>query len=502
MLSLAELRRAAALLDRTRRGARVEKIVQTENAELVLQLAGAEDLPPGDRLNLLLCVRPGVARVASLAKLPPAPEAPPQLAQWLRAHLAGARLRGVALEGVDRQLRLRFETREERGSLLFSVLGPRSNVYALDSADRLVAAARPLGETRRDLALGQPWRNPEGGPPGEGSDRFASVADDGLLAAIEAHYGAQEQRRDEASLARRIAQALRRQRSALEKKARLVEEDAREAEGGARFAQLGEALKAHLKDVRPGEASLRARDFASGEPLEIPLDPTLSPAANLEALFKRARRAERKAAAAAQERGETEARLARVAELEARVGAAVEDATALQALAQEEDLARWLARFAPQPTPGPSAEPERREFRIGKTVIPTRLAPKIYRTSDGLEIWVGKSDEGNDLLSTRLARGNDLFFHLEGNPGSHVVLRTAGSADAPQESVLEAAELAVHFSKAKGATRASVHIAPIKNVSKPGGAKPGLVYVTRGRTLQLRRDPARLERILAARVED
>jgi hypothetical protein len=34
------------------------------------------------------------------------------------------------------------------------------------------------------------------------------------------------------------------------------------------------------------------------------------------------------------------------------------------------------------------------------------------------------------------------------------------------------------------------------------GATPGLVYVHRGRTLHLRRDPARLERILEARIEE
>ena len=83
-----------------------------------------------------------------------------------------------------------------------------------------------------------------------------------------------------------------------------------------------------------------------------------------------------------------------------------------------------------------------------------------------------------------------------------MILRTGGRSDPPQESVLEACELAVHFSKQKKSSRAGVHVAPIKNVSKPKGAKPGLVYVHGGRTVSLRRDPARLERILGARIED
>jgi predicted ribosome quality control (RQC) complex YloA/Tae2 family protein len=130
------------------------------------------------------------------------------------------------------------------------------------------------------------------------------------------------------------------------------------------------------------------------------------------------------------------------------------------------------------------------------------MMPRRYQTADGLEVWVGKSDAGNDYLTTKLAAGNDWFFHIEGYPGSHTVLRTGGRKDPPQESVLEAAELCTHFSKLKGASRVDVHVAAIKHVHKPKGAKPGLVHVSKGKTIGLRRDPKRLERILEARIKE
>jgi predicted ribosome quality control (RQC) complex YloA/Tae2 family protein len=68
--------------------------------------------------------------------------------------------------------------------------------------------------------------------------------------------------------------------------------------------------------------------------------------------------------------------------------------------------------------------------------------------------------------------------------------------------VLDACELAVHFSKSKRATRADVHAVPIANVRKPKGAKPGLVTVHGGKTIHLRRSDARLERLLADRIEE
>ena len=134
--------------------------------------------------------------------------------------------------------------------------------------------------------------------------------------------------------------------------------------------------------------------------------------------------------------------------------------------------------------------------------IPRRLLPQRYRSIDGLEIWVGRSDEGNDYLTTTLACGSDLFVHVEGSPGSHVILRTGGDKDPPHESLLDACALAVHFSKQKGRQRANIHVAAIKSVRKPAGAKPGLVSIRHGRTIRFRQDSQRLERLLAARINE
>lgn len=493
-LTLTELRRIARVLAALHAGARIVKVVQPGAADVALLL----DRP--ERRWLLLSARPRAARIGALAEAPAAPPAPPSFAQYLRAHFEGARLVSAGVEGDDRLLRLRFEP---AGSLLLSVLGPRSNLYALDAADRVAAALRPLAETRRDLALGAPWQGPPGGPPSAGEDRFAGVADGELLAEVERCFAAAAEAAEEADLGRRVAQALRRQRASLEKKLALIEQDLGAQAEAERLSRQGELLKAHLRELRPGQASVTLRDFASGEPVEVGLDAKLSPSANLEQIFKRARKAEKRARKAA---ADVDAVRERLAALDALAAEAPADGAgeALAAFAARPEVARLLERFAPAPKASPAAAPEKkaRVFRLGKTELPARLSPKVYTTLDGLEIWVGKSDEGNDLLTTRLARGNDLFFHLEGSPGSHVILRTEGRNDPPSESLLDAAELAVAFSKAKNATRASVHVAAVKDISKPSGAKPGLVYVHRGRTLHLRRDPKRLERVLASRTDE
>jgi predicted ribosome quality control (RQC) complex YloA/Tae2 family protein len=182
--------------------------------------------------------------------------------------------------------------------------------------------------------------------------------------------------------------------------------------------------------------------------------------------------------------------------LDAALAGALPDLSAIEDIEALPTIQRLVHRYFPAKKSVLS--PAR---AASKKDVASRLLPKRYKTQEGLEIWVGRNDEGNDYLTTRLARGNDLFFHLEGYPGSHVVLRTEGRTDPPPKSILDACELAVHYSKMKNADRADVHMAPIKNVKKPKGAKPGLVYVRSGKTVHLKRDPKRLQSILASRLD-
>jgi predicted ribosome quality control (RQC) complex YloA/Tae2 family protein len=503
MLGLLEMRRAVEALAGSRLGARLERVVQYGEESLLLTLSGGGGHQVREKCHLVLDASRRHARLALVERPRPAPAAPPALAQYLRAHVAGGRLAEARLRSDDRQAQLRFETPEGDFALLLSVLGPRSNVYLLDAQDRIVSSLRPLEKTRRDLSRGAPWSDPESSPRGEGEDRFAEHEGEELLLAIERRYAEAESADDVGETRRRIGQALKKQAAVQARKEKMLRRDLEQAEQAEEWRRRGELLKGHLASVPAGREQVELRDWESGEAVVVPLDPKLSPAANMERCFKRHRKAVKQGERARVELGALDVRREELEGLRREFEAiAEEDGGMLDQFAARPPVQRLVTRFFPKPAASAPAKTRPARFKLGKREVPMRLAPKRYRTSDGLEVWVGKSDEGNDLLTTRLANGKDLFFHLEGSPGSHVVLRTEGRSEVPHESLLEASELAVHFSKQKKVTRAGVHVAAIKDVSKPKGAKPGLVYVHRGRTLQLRRDPARLERILGARIEE
>jgi predicted ribosome quality control (RQC) complex YloA/Tae2 family protein len=104
-----------------------------------------------------------------------------------------------------------------------------------------------------------------------------------------------------------------------------------------------------------------------------------------------------------------------------------------------------------------------------------------------------------------MGRGNDLFFHVSGKPGAHVLVRTAegpaGQA-VPLATLLDAAQLSLYYSlpeQSRGALQrgasATVDYAPLKHVKKPKGAKPGLVHVASRKTLRVSLDAERIARL-------
>ena len=498
MLSQVELERVAAALTAEFAGGRVERWVEPGRGRLAFTLYRRDE--SGKRKATLgIDARPELARVGLLERMPAAPDSLPAFSAYLRAHLGRARLESAKLRGDDRQLALRFAAKEGDYTLLLSIFGRRSNLYLLDADERIVQALRPLADTRAELSLGDRWADPGSSAPRRGEDRFAEHAGLDLLEAVEACYAERIGERSADEERRRLANALKKERKAAQRRLERIEAELAEADQATTLQQHGELLKANLGRIESGASEVTVDDFATGEPVTIALDPRKSPKENLDAIFKRYQKLLRRLTKAGGQVDGAEAAIRSLESLEEEL-ATTND---LDALLARDDVKRILGRHATKPgATAVSKAPEKPALPQAYRNLPRKLHPRRYRSADDLEIWVGRSDEANDVLTTRLARGKDLFFHLDGAPGSHVILRTEGREDPPAEAVIDACELAVHFSKQKNAGRADVHVVPIKNVKKPKGAKRGLVYVTGGKSVHLRREPERLERLLKSKIDD
>lgn len=136
-----------------------------------------------------------------------------------------------------------------------------------------------------------------------------------------------------------------------------------------------------------------------------------------------------------------------------------------------------------------------------------------YRTTDGLTILCGRNNIQNDLLTMKTAAPEDLWFHVQKMPGTHVVLR-CGKSEPSEDSILQAARTAAFFSRTWSRNeknkasdprqtrnesqdlselKIAVDYCPVKNVKKPAKAKPGMVIYDHYKTVLVSpADPSKL----------
>ncbi|HCW52076.1 MAG TPA: hypothetical protein DGR79_08490 [Clostridiales bacterium] len=300
---------------------------------------------------------------------------------------------------------------------------------------------------------------------------------------------------------RTLRSALRRTRRKLDRRTA----DQAEAQRAEEFRLKGELLLANLSRISRGAREVTVTDY-DGRPLTITLDPRLTPTANARRFFDRYRKARRAASRADLLRSTADhlAWLESVAydldQVLAHRGVepGAEDAPApaaatlaavtrrlegaAETLVELHSIERALAEagYAAQPGPG-----GRQTTAAGRR--PRRPTPLRFVTADGLTVLAGRTARENELLSLKLARPDDLWFHARGCPGSHVLLRLdpegrRGQAP-PERSVLQAAALAVHLSARRGEAKAEVDYTEARHLRRPKGAPRGLVVYDRHRTL-------------------
>ena len=121
-----------------------------------------------------------------------------------------------------------------------------------------------------------------------------------------------------------------------------------------------------------------------------------------------------------------------------------------------------------------------------------------FTSSDGYTILIGRNNKQNDELTIKMSYSTDIWMHTKNIPGSHTLIRTNGQSenDIPDRTIVEAAELAAYFSKARSGTGIAVDYTQVKNIRKPNGSKPGFVIYEANYTVYVTPDESLVERLM------
>ena len=228
---------------------------------------------------------------------------------------------------------------------------------------------------------------------------------------------------------------------------------------------FGDLLHANLYRIERGAAEVEVENFydENSALVKIKLNPAISPAANAQKYYKDYQKAK---TAETVLTGQIEKSKAELLYLESV-------ADSLSRAETERELSQIREELTEQ---GYLRRPKGKQPKL------TQLPPREYTSSDGFTILVGRNNRQNDKLTLKTAAKTDIWLHTKDIHGSHVIIRCDGKP-ASDTAIIEAARLAAYHSKARESTNVPVDYTPVKNVSKPAGAKPGMVIYVKNKTV-------------------
>jgi predicted ribosome quality control (RQC) complex YloA/Tae2 family protein len=381
----------------------------------------------------------------------------------MRSKLSGAHLVEISKDRSDRIVWLSFRTEDESiifRRLVIQLTGRTADLFLLDELNRIVAVLREQAQTRIQqfyVAPPRPLKEPtdvlrlEAGPPSAQLDKHFSAADTAKAFDVKAK-----------AVRSRVTKSIRQQRTLREN----LQEDLVRHGDPEEHKRTGDLLLANIATAERDGNKVRIVDYyADGAPvIEIEVDEHRSLQDEAAARFRQYTKAKH----AADEIAERLKQIVRETEkLERRL-------QQLDTIIQSRDEAA-LETFE-KPPPAPKV--------VKKSAKPEKISGvRRYLSSDGYEILVGRAARDNDNLTFRVAQPNDLWMHTGDYPGSHVVVRNPTRKEVPQRTIIEAAQLAGKFSQASKDAKVVVHYTERKFLSKPKGAAPGLVRLSRFRSL-------------------
>ena len=283
--------------------------------------------------------------------------------------------------------------------------------------------------------------------------------------ALERYFGARDQQDRINQKSASMVKLLKGQIERCEKKLAQQEEDLSSAARMDEYRIMGEIINANLWQLKKGQTEATLPNFydENGDSMTIPLDNQLTPVQNAQRYFKKYQKARTTREIAAEQKEKTLKELDYLEGTLLDVGKCIGESE-LEEIRQDLMRTGYIRKGV-----------NRRQQKA----LP-KSKPYHYRSTDGIDIYVGKNAAQNDRL-TGDARPNETWLHAKDMPGSHVIIREEG--EIPRQTLLEAAILAAWYSKGQNSSGVPIDYTLRRFVKKPGGAAPGMVIYTNQRTL-------------------
>ncbi len=488
-LTTAEIKTVTEELSPLLSGGKIVRIDQPDMWRVIFHIRNRSK-----RYWLQMVADPRFSRLHLLTGRPPTGGATTGLCNVLRQHLTGSPIerltraagdRVVALHCVERDALLKKRTVR----LIAELVGKGSNLVLVDEHNTVLGAFFPEDSSRRRLVAGIPY-DPLPPPPASErakKNRFRAYAESpdvlSLSRSIMEHYEEAEEQAAFGKKYKELFKYITDRQDKLESLRHNIEGDLKDAESAERLRQDGELLKIALSDMIKGQESVTVKDyFCRNTPLRrIRLDRQLSPEENVQRLFSRYKQLKKSRIPLRRKLSDIDRQ---ANELE-KLRNSLDNIKTLKELRDFESSAEIKQVFHAH-----RSASEKKHDVVGSN------GPRRFYSEHGFEILVARSQEESHRLTFSIARGNDCWMHLLGISGPHVIIRRPGEAEIPDGTLLDAAHLAVYYSKARGSDFVRVVHTLRKHVKPARGAGRGAVHYSRESTIGVRPGKKRLRAVL------
>ena len=448
-------------------GARVSKIHQPAPEILLFKLWNGRET-----LRLLISAEVRRSRLHLTEKNWPNPHIPPRFCQLLRARIS--RIDSISMVNNDRIVQLKCHGKQGTCRLLVELTGKRSNLLLLDDRGMIIDVLKRIStqDQQRTILPGEKYLLPEKNGGEQKKEEELEVqegTDNPWNQTVEKLYSGLEHTENKNDFYRQLQQTIKRQVKKLEKRLLSIEKAVQSQKNFAADRQKGELLLANLHNVARGMNKIELQNYflQPPEPITINLDPLLKPQQNAEKFFKRYQKGVRGEKHSQRRSRETQTELEWLGQLDYQLKDTVKNSD-IEEVAAELRQAGLLK--------------DKNRLHTKRTLQPSM--PHETTSPSGFKILWGRNNRQNDDISTKVLKSGDFWFHVQGAPGAHVVMKIGSTSTVLNDEDLHyAASIAAGYSKSRDDHKVEVMVADAKSVHKPKGCRAGLVNVLQYRTL-------------------
>ena len=384
----------------------------------------------------------------------------------LHKHLTGGKIRGLKSIPGDRVAILEIQNGGEHFELHlhlipakpFGVLiqDPQTLATLISATDQRDAYSTPLPRVvSPEIEAKIPYRE----------ERIKSIENYSALWVAAQHKNALDLRRS------KLEQSGLQELKTIEKKIASLHQQFQESKNAPDWNQFGSLLQIHFyKRPIATQGFYKLLDYETNQEVLLPADPKLDLKAQLERYFHLAKRNKKRLS-------ETEERIESLHEKKEKILSELKSVKAAKTVESLKLL-----------------EPKKEEAIKGKSRAKlSEFSGKQYQSKEGLIILSGRNVSENLELTFKIARGNDLWFHVKGKPGSHTVVILPPKRTASLETLLDAAEMCILHSGGKDWGKTEVDYTFRKYVKKIKN-QTDVIY-TNNKTLAVTPDLERMKRV-------